>query len=294
MAANESSSSASVTSSASVYVDYVSAAVLAEIYPKTDGNREDDALLSERVDSFFKKFYFTNVILFQKAGKTEQTDRDSVSICSSLIKSGRTNCADRPDRADRPKSPVRYHKGIEIETDNENALHSLIRKERSNADFLTVRSADEKIIRAAAESPDVDAVFPISNPSQKPAAGPINHIVAKFAADKKTAFAFDIAPFLLAKSGYRRSKLFSDTAEMIQILRKYNVPILLCSGAGSVCEQRGPYELEAFGRLLGLTQEETTAAVSTLLAVILRERQKQKSGIRIMQGVEVLDENENE
>jgi len=287
----------------------VSAALLAEIYPKTDDSREDDALLSERVDSFFKKFYYTDVILFQKAGKTEQTGRDGAGICSSLVKSSqadranradradqtdRTGCADRADQTDRPKSPVRYHKGIEIETDNENTLHSLIKKERPNADFLTVRSADEKIIRAAAESPDVDAVFPISNPSQKPAAGPINHIVAKFAADKKTAFAFDIAPFLLAKSGYRRSKLFSDTTEMIQILRKYNVPILLCSGAGSVCEQRGPYELEAFGRLLGLTQEETNAAVSTLPAVILRERQKQKSGIRIMQGVEVLSENENE
>ena len=277
-----------------VYFDYVSAALPAEICSETDHSREEDALVPEIVNPFFKKFYFTDVILFQKADKKGQADRDSINICLSLLEFGRADRADRADRPGRADSPVRYHKGIEIETDNENTLHALIRKERPNADFLTVRSAEEKIIRAAAESPDVDAVFPISNNSQKPAAGPINHIVAKFAADKKTAFAFDIAPFLLVKGGYRRSKLFADAAEMIQIIRKYNVPILLFSGAGSACEQRGPYELEAFGRLLGLTQEETTAAVSTLPAEILRERQKQKSGVRLMAGVEILDESDNE
>ncbi|MCL2550418.1 MAG: hypothetical protein FWE78_05805 [Methanimicrococcus sp.] len=273
-------------SASEVYFDYVSAEVLGEICSKTGRVRTDDASLSENVSPFFKKFNFTDIILFQKAGKTEQNEGEG--ICSSLFETGRP-VSGRPVHG----RPVRYHKGIEIEADNENTLYSLIRKERPDADFLTVRSSDEKIIRAAAESPDVDAVIPVSNNSQKPVAGPINHIVAKFAAGRKTAFAFDMAPFLFVK-GYRRSKLFADAAEMILVLRKYNVPILLFSGAGSFFEQRGPYELEAFGRLLGLTREETTAAVSTIPAGILRMRQKQKSGIQIMAGVEVLNENDFE
>lgn len=268
MAANDSASKA--------YVDYVSAAVPDEICSKSDDGQIDFSAAYENINHFFKKFTVTDVILFQKAGRTERNKQSEAY--SNLFKDG---------------NPVRYLKGIEIEADNENTLHSLIRKERPNADFLTVRSADEKIIRAAADSPDVDAIIPISNNPQKPAAGQINHIAAKIAAGRKTAFAFDIAPFLFVK-GYRRSKLFADAAEMIPIIRKYHVPVLLFSGAGSVFEQRGPYELEAFGRLLGLTREETAAAVSTLPAEILRERQKQKSGVRIMSGVEVLNENGNE
>jgi len=285
---------AASNSAPKAYFDYVSATVLDEICSKNDGDTKDSAALSENINLFFKRFNFTDVILFQKNGKTGQNECGGAYL--SLFKTGRADRVDQPDgtgRTDLPSQSVRYYKGTEIEADNENTLHSLIKKARPNTDFLTVRSADEKIIRAAADSADVDAVIPVSNNSQKPAAGQINHIIAKIAADRKTAFAFDIAPFLFVK-GYRRSKLFADAAEMIQVLRKYNVPVLLFSGACSVLEQRGPYELEAFGQLLGLTREETTAAVSTLPAHILSERQKQKSGVRLMSGVEILNENDDE
>ena len=255
--------------------DYVSYGFAADLCEKTAAGCGPDELISfpETVNCFFEKFNLTDVILFRKAGASDsKSGSDFGSVLDALFNN---------------HGAIRYYQGVEIEAENEKTLFSLIQKERKKADFLTVRSADEKVIRAAADSVDVDAVIPISNASQRQSAGKINHIVAKIAADKKTAFGFDIVPFLSGK-GYRRSKLFAEISEMIPILRKYNVPILLFSGASVVYEMRGPYELEAFGRLLGLTQEEASKAVQDAFDLI-QIRQKQMSGIQVMPGVEIQD-----
>ncbi len=240
---------------------------------------EDFFSFTEHADSFFKKFGFTDIILFKKSGKSKS---DFDSVYDSLLKSG---------------GSVRYHKGIEIEADNENVLHSLVRKERANADFIAVRSSDEKVIRAAAESSDTDLVIPVSyaaGRSQSGAghlhvsAGQINHIVAKIARERKTAFGFDLYPFLQTK-GYRRSKLFADCMEMVPVLQKYNVPVLPVSGAFSLYDARGPYECEAFGVLLGLSRDEAFEGVSHSPAEIIERRKKQQSGQIIASGVEIVE-----
>ena len=289
-----------------VYFDGVFFDLLEEIAQETCS---DESSLLTAIDSFFKKFGFTDIVLFQKADqiidpkdakksdqrthqKTDQrtdqkSDPKNESAAANSPSSIYQNLFKTPDLF------IRYYKGVEISVDNENELYARIRKERPKADFLTVRSDDEKIIRAAADSLDVDAVVPISNSPQKPAAGKINHIAAKIAADKKTAFAFDIAPLLYTK-GYRRSKLISDIMEMIPILRKYCVPILLFSGASGIFDIRGPYELEAVGRLFGMTQEETISAVSEFPRKIISERKKKISGKIIAPGVEIIEENSEE
>ena len=264
-------------------VDYVSAAFLAEFLTQAGADSEilSPALLSD-LDSFFKKFGFQHVIISKKAGKN--TNSSVNEIWSKFFEILPTS---------RRSDEIHYYRGIEIEAENENTLFNLIRKERPHADFLTVRSADEKVIRAAANLKEVDAVLPIFNSPPKPVAGQINHIVAKIAAENRTAFGFDLSPFLFIK-GYRRSTLFSNVIEMIPILRKYNVPILLFSGASSVYEARGPYELEAFGRLIGLKQEEAAQSVLLNLFDLLQERKKKSSGLQISHGVEILPPNDNE
>jgi ribonuclease P/MRP protein subunit RPP1 len=262
------------------YFDYVSADLIEDICSDAaeSMDSETDSSLAVHIGSFFKKFGFTDIIFFKKPG---QRDSDFDGVYRSLMKSD---------------GPVRCHNCVEIEAGSENELYSLIRKERPNADFIAVRSSDEKIIRAAAESFETDLIIPVSYAEKRSqnsgstlhvSAGQINHIAAKIARDKKTAFAFDLYPFLQTK-GYRRSKLFSDCMEMIPILRKYGVPVLPVSGAVSYYEARGPYECEAFGTLLGLSKEEAVRGVSDVPAEIFERRKKQKSGQIISSGVEMI------
>ena len=277
------------------YFDYVSADFIVYLCSKIIADAEIDpndfCSIAGHVDSFFKNFGITDVILYRSAGKSDSFS----NICQSLFKS------DCSDNSACSALDIRYHRGVEIEAENENALYTAVRKERQNADFIAVRSSDEKVIRAAADSSDVDMVVPVSYSSYSKkspqndasnlhaSGGQINHIIAKIAKDKKTAFGFDIYPFLQTK-GYRRSKIFADCMEMIPVLRKYRVPILLLSGANSFYDVRGPYEREAFGSLLGLSREEATAAVSKNPAGIIEMRKKQKSGKMILSGVEIVDE----
>ncbi|MDL2260889.1 hypothetical protein LJC08_01385 [Methanimicrococcus sp. OttesenSCG-928-J09] len=287
------SSSLSVSFDSKSYFDYVSADLIDEIVSTVStisnisGNPEDFISLYEDIDSFFQRMNLTDIIIFKKIGKSGSDSFSQFAL--NLFEKSKTD-----------GNRIRYYKGIEIEAENENVLNSLIRKERANADFLAVRSADEKVIRAAAESSDVDLIIPVtysagsagrSGPNGSSglytAGGQINHIVAKIARDKKTAFGFDMLPFLQTR-GYRRSKIFADGMEMIPILRKYGVPVLLFSGALSFYDSRGPYELEAFGRMFGLTQEETMAAVSRIPSEIIKRRKMLKSGKLIANGVEIL------
>ena len=268
-------------------IDYVSAEFIDDLCAKAaaEYGPDDFALpdFPKFIDSFFKKFRLTDVIIYKKTGRSGSRFSDA---CGTLFNSAEVFSG--PSDSSVPFTPsVRYYRGVEIEADNENVLISAVRKERQNADFLAVRSADEKIIRAAAGMPDIDAVFPIYNDSQKQFAGKINHIVAKIAADKKTAFGFDIAPFLSIK-GYRRSRLFSDVTAMIPILEKYNVPILLFSGASTFYDFRGPYESEAFGRLLGLSSEKASEAAGLNSAGLLQRRADLKSGKLVADGVEIV------
>ena len=264
--------------------DYISYGFIADIFEKTASGCDSDDLLSfpKTVTGFLEKFHLTDTVLFRNAGKSGSNSISKSESDLSVILEAFFNHS----------GSVRCYRGVEIEVENEKTLFSMIQKERLQADFLTVRSADEKVIRAAADSPDVDAVIPVLSGASKPAAGKINHIVAKIAADKNTSFGFDIAPFLSVK-GYRRSKLFADVSEMIPILRKYKVPILLFSGADSVYELRGSYELEAFGRLLGLTREEASQAVQKS-GRLIQMRQKQMSGAQIMPGVEIITDGQDE
>jgi ribonuclease P/MRP protein subunit RPP1 len=278
------------------YFDYVSADFIDDLCSKiaagAELDPEDFFSFREHIDSFFKNFGITDVILFRKSGKSASAFSNA---CKSLL-------ADCSAQSAHFNHPVRYYKGIEIEAENENALYSAVRKERPNADFVAIRSSDEKVIRAAADSLDVDLVIPVSysegraqnsSPNLHVSVGQINHIAAKIAKDKKTAFGFDIYPFLQTK-GYRRSKILADCMEMIPILRKYRVPVLLFSGADSFYDARGPYECEAFGSLLGLSREETAAAVSLNPAEIIELRKRQQSGKMIMSGVEIVENDLND
>lgn len=327
MAANNPNNPAENSFGPKKYFDYVSADFIEDLCSKAAAELDPEDLFSfaDHVDSFFKGFGFTDVIISKKTGQSSGLSSRSSSSSSSSSRSSSSSSSRSLSSSSSVSHVgsagsdfynvletlfngsnnyfVRFHKGAEIETDNENTLFNLIRKEKQFADFIAVRSSDEKVIRAAAGSYDVDLIIPVvcsrsnglnerSNAGSMnffTSAGQINHIVAKIAQEKKTAFGFDIYPFLQTK-GYRRSKLFGDCMDMIPVLRRYHVPVLLFSGAVSLYDARGAYEAEAFGRFLGLTQEETIAAVSKNPAEILEYRKKIKTGKIIAAGAEIVDD----
>ncbi|WP_338098380.1 RNase P subunit p30 family protein [Methanolapillus ohkumae] len=238
--------------------------------------------MCKSVFSLLHAFHFSDLILFKSVG-SDFSDSDF-----SLLKSM---------SADATRSAQTLHSGLELVPASVSDLASQLQKYRKKVDFLAVRSADEKIIRTAAESAHVDLINPVSifqkdkgagGFSLNVSVGPINHIVAKIAADNHIAFGFDFYPFLQTR-GLKRSRIFSGVMEMIPVLQKYDVPIILFSGAPAVYDLRGMYELIAFGQLLGLSEADAKKAVTDFPQKIIEERRKILSGKKLSNGVEIVE-----
>ncbi|MDV0447298.1 hypothetical protein MsAg5_11810 [Methanosarcinaceae archaeon Ag5] len=235
--------------------------------------------------SLFEKFRFSDIVVLKTA------DSDA-SVSSGFQSNHPSNLSD----LSKLSSKLSFYSGVEMSPSSTGDLTSQMQKFRKKADFLSVRSADEKIIRAAVESNHIDLINPISisvrdngygrGSSYNTAIGQINHIVAKLAADNHLAFGFDLFPFLQTR-GFRRSKLLAGVFEMIPILQKYDVPILVFSGAKSVYDLRDSYALVAFGKLLGLSEADAKKAVYDSPKTVIDERRKILSGLKLSNGVEI-------
>lgn len=189
----------------------------------------------------------------------------------------------RADLFEHGACPFALYACADIRAPDAGKLPGKISAARAVADFVAVRSADEKVMRAAVESSSVDILIP----SERGKVGAINHIVAKAAADNNVAFAFETAP-LINSRGYRRAKLIAGYSEMVPVLRRYGVPVLLLSGAESGYDLRDPLTQRAFGELFTLEPSECRAACAENFQNMLRRAEMTKSENYVMKGVEIV------
>lgn len=81
-----------------------------------------------------------------------------------------------------------------------------------------------------------------------------NHVVAKLAAEKQVAFGFSLAKLHTPQQMGR-------VMQAIKLCRKYNVTMVLCTGAKDPCGLRRVHDLAAFGHLLGMHPSEAKQAL---------------------------------
>jgi len=119
-------------------------------------------------------------------------------------------------------------RGIELVEENPSKLHSLIGKFRSSTDVLIVHGGSESINRAALENPRVDI---LNHPAFDKSSG-LNQVLAKAAAENGVAIGIPLRP-LLHSRGSRRIRMLSDFKANLELARKYDVSLVLCSDAMS-------------------------------------------------------------
>lgn len=184
--------------------------------------------------------------------------------------------------ASKPSGNFSFYSCFEIRSENLHEMHTSIQKHRNAYDLICVRSNQEKIVRASCENPKIDFVIPEQNGNS----GQINHIAAKAARDNHVAFGFNMAP-LFGMKGYRRVKFIESMQLTVQPLQKYDVAILLMTGASCLHELRDVYSLSSFGFLLGLDAFTSRKSLS-VLAKMIDVNQKRKSGLIPGEGVEII------
>lgn len=197
-------------------------------------------------------------------------------ICAS-IHSEFTRCPKEPCGIE---SFEVYH-GIEVVAKNANDLRRLVDKNRNRADILLVHGGDEAINRAACEDSRVDI---LTHPHEGSKTSGINHIIAKLAADKKVAIEFDLHPIIFNRGG-SRVRTLSYYRTNLGLVKKYDAPYVITSGAMSIYDVRDIRSVMALCAIFGMTQDDVIKGLSYYPAQII----KRNSPGYVMEGVEIVE-----
>ncbi|WP_340818795.1 ribonuclease P protein component 3 [Methanolobus sp. WCC4] len=172
--------------------------------------------------------------------------------------------------------------GVELRTENASKLHGLVGKFRQTVDVIVVHGGSESINRAAVENSNVDI---LSNFGSMKDNG-LNHVLAKSASDNDVAISFDLSHIIGLRGG-RRVRALSNFRNDLRIIRKYDVPFVLTSNAGSLYDMRAPRELMALASLFGMTREEALKGLSDVPENILKRNRPSEN--HVFEGVEIVD-----
>ena len=136
--------------------------------------------------------------------------------------------------------------GCLIETGKPQDIGKIARKARKGAEIVMVKGGDLEINRRACETPEVDILCHPESGREDPG---FDHVMARLARKNGVAIEFSFRSLLMSY-GKGRSRIFEAMRENAKVVRKYNAPFVLTSGAISRWDLRSPSELISFGKML--------------------------------------------
>lgn len=184
---------------------------------------------------------------------------------------------------DRVEKEVKIKIFLGFEARNINELKKLV-KLRREYDMLLVRGHDLKLNRAAVRTPEVDI---LTHPEFNRKDSGLNHVLAREAAKNNVAIEINFRNILINTKA-TRSLVLKNMMQNVKLCKKYNAPIIICSGAISHWQLRDPKQLISMGVLLGLELKEAKNSLSVVPKKMIEQINERKSPKWIMPGVREL------
>ena len=150
-------------------------------------------------------------------------------------------------------------------------LLQLLRKFRRKFEVIAVMCDSKAVARQAAKDHRVDLLnFPSPDPHRRF----FDEAEAELASNSQASLEIEIRPLLTLK-GPARIRLLSTLRKEAAIAKKFQVPIVVSSGATSELLLRKPLEMAALATLFDLNKPSALDAVSkNPLAIVKRNREK--------------------
>lgn len=136
--------------------------------------------------------------------------------------------------------------GYIIAADSIKELHNGLRKAKKGC-LVGVLSSDFKVNKEAVMRKRVDLLLDSLNRR-------LDYTSLKLAAEKDITVEFALSKFLKS-SGFRRAKIFEETRNTIDLVKKFNLPFVLTSGATNVYELRPRRQVYDFFSFMGLNHK---------------------------------------
>lgn len=162
----------------------------------------------------------------------------------------------------------------------------------AGADIVLVDGGSEEINRAASECWEVDVLCHPENVSGKDLmdqkSSGIDHIVARFMAEKSMALEIDVSQ-LLDSYGRGRSQLIGRMRQNVLLAKKYGVPLMIASGATDAYGLRSPHDLLSVGIALGMDSGLAKKSVEGFPSMVVKKSIDRRDPNVLLKGLEVLD-----
>jgi RNase P/RNase MRP subunit p30 len=173
-------------------------------------------------------------------------------------------------------------------------IHDNIQKNARKAldknDIVIVDSQDGKTIREAAKTHEVDIIINCEiNPGKdsiRDKNSGIDDVTAKFMAETGISYCIN-ARNILYQSGSKLTQLAGRIMQNTMLCKKYDVPIILSSGAKHPMDCRNPVELANLAKNLGLNHSQSLDAVSRNPIKTIEKAIRRNDPNHIMDGLQV-------
>jgi ribonuclease P/MRP protein subunit RPP1 len=167
--------------------------------------------------------------------------------------------------------------GTEIVANNQKTLHAKAASLRDRSDFLAVHGGDEKINRAACEDPNVDLLAH----AHEGRSG-IGVAAAKAARDNQVAIGLDLGPMIRLR-GASRVRWMEVVRRDLNLITKFDLDLMISTGARSHLDLRSPRDLVALAALFGLERDRAVEALVLPKSIIdLNRRRWASAGVEIL------------
>ncbi len=158
--------------------------------------------------------------------------------------------------------------GFEIVATDQRNLHAKAASLRDKADFLAVHGGDEKINRAACEDPNVDL---LAHPHEGRTG--IGVAAAKAARDNQVAICLDLGPMIRLR-GVARVRWMEVVRRDLDLIRKFDLNLMISTGARSHLDLRSPRDLVALACLFGLERDRAVEALALPKSILDLNRRR--------------------
>jgi ribonuclease P/MRP protein subunit RPP1 len=146
---------------------------------------------------------------------------------------------------ENPENLSGFLKGYLIKAESPKDLLSKLRK--AKRDWFVGVVGDLKVLRYAVMRWRVDLILDFDGRE-------LDYSLIKMAKEKDVAIEISFSKFLRCR-GFERSKLFEETVEILKVIKKFDTPFVLTSGANDFYELRPKRQILEFFEYLGADVE---------------------------------------
>jgi ribonuclease P/MRP protein subunit RPP1 len=169
-------------------------------------------------------------------------------------------CNAEPEKIFRPYAASRVTGidvafGAEVTAANSRVLKSRISSLRSHFPYILVNGCSDEMIRAACENPSVDVLMHMDERRR-----PLGIAAARAAEQNQVAVGFDLSPLIRLRGSYR-ARWLDIQRRNIELVRKFDLSVIITANARSHLDLRSPRDLMALAEVAGFEPSEARAAL---------------------------------